>query len=229
MIQILHGENIVASRQRLVEMIEAAKSSRTLIVHLDAKQLTLPEIENALQSQSLFDEKKMVVIEELHSLPKSKKKDELITFVGGQAADVILWEKRALTVPMIKKFPGARVQEFKLTNVLFQWLDALSGKKSEAHMQRTLQLFQKAVVSDGDFMCFTMLIRQIRLLLQIKSGASLTLAPFMLTKLRSQSQTFSLEQLLTIHHRLLEIDIAQKTSTSRLGLVRDLELLLLTM
>jgi len=227
--RILHGENIVQSRNRLTQLLAEAKEKNLVILHVDTAHLDLPTLENALMSQSLFGEEKLVIIEELHSLPKSKRKDELIATLGKTESNVLLWEKKVLSAPMLKKFPGAHAEVFKVTNAVFQWLDMLSGAKNPMVQKKMIEGFQKALLSDGDFMCFSMLIRQVRLLIQMKDGAAVSLAPFMIDKLKRQATTFTLDQLLHVHRHLLEMDMNQKTSNSKLGLSREIELLLVTM
>lgn len=225
---ILHGENTTQSRNRLVEILQEARAQHKNITRVDAKQLELRALEVLLGSENLFGETRLLIFDELHSLPKSKRKDELITMLGAATGqDIVLWEKRQLAPTMLKKFSGARAEEFKLTNALFKWLDSLSGDRQSA--PQMLKLLGQAILSDGDFMCFTMLIRQIRLLIIAKDGGKIAGAPFMIAKLKKQSSVFSIEQLLRLHHKLLEMDIAQKTSQSRLGLPRELELFIVTM
>jgi DNA polymerase III delta subunit len=234
---ILHGENTVQSRNHLFATISAAKSANRNVLQIDAKTLDLATLEQALGSESLFAEEKMIIISELHSLPKSKKKDELIEMIANsstpgnesESTEVILWEKRDLTPTMLKKFPAARSEQFKLSSALFNWLDNISGQKESQQIKKMIDMLRKAVSSDGDFMCFSMLVRQIRLLIQVKDGNVAGIPPFMIGKLKKQSSTFSAEQLLTIHHRLLLIDVTQKNSQTRFKLSQELELLLATL
>lgn len=229
--RILHGENTVQSRNTLFQYISEAKTKNTQVTHLDAKTLTLSLLEQALGNTNLFAEPQLLIIEELHSLPKSKKKDELIEYIGHSASmdgiEVVLWEKRDLTATMLKKFPTARADQFKLSSTLFIWLDQLSGQKNPLQVKKNLELFHKALQNDGDFMCFSMLTRQIRLLIQAQENNFAAMAPFMIGKLKKQSATFTLDQLLALHHKLLIIDLNEKTSNSRLSLGQELELLLI--
>jgi DNA polymerase III delta subunit len=235
MLTIIHGENTVQSRSVLYTVIQSAQEKSQNIVRLDAKRIMLPDLENALGSNSLFTEQKLVIIDELHSLPKSKKLDELIQKIvdfmesKDTETDLVLWEKRELTATMLKKFPTAKIQLFKLTSALFKWLDTLSGNRQPAMQKQMLDLLQEAIKSDGDMMCFVMLIRQLRFLIQAKEGTLTAGAPFMIAKVNKQAQHFTKDQLLAIHHKLLEMDIRQKTSTSDLGLGRELELLIVEM
>src|SRR5258708_25872709 len=224
----LHGENTVQSRNRLFQLIAEANAKQQRVVRLEAKQLDLPNLEIAISGESLFGEEKIVVIEELHSLPTSKRKDELIKYLGSTHLNsLILWEKRDLTPTMLKKFPTAKQEQFKVTNVLFKWLDSLSGN-SRNNIQ-SLPLLHQALEKDGDFMCLTMLIRQIRLLISAKEDRVEGLPPFMVGKLKKQATSFSLEQLLKIHHQLLQIDIEEKTSATNMTLSQKLKLFLVTL
>ncbi len=220
---ILHGENTFASRQRLQELVDFARSNKTVITRLTAKQLSPADLELALGSNSLFAEEKVIVIEELHSLPRSKRKNELIEQIAATETEVILWEKRSLTKTMLKKFPKAQAQEFKVGKKLFAWLDSFGRDK-----KKTFKLLSESIEQEGEHFCFLMLIRQIRLLIQIKEGAVIRLAPFMKSKLSSQAKTFSLEQLLKLHTQLFEIDKNMKTGQAKLPLGQELALLTLS-
>ncbi len=231
---ILHGEHTVQSRDELSKIISSAKETQTDVVRLSAKKLTLSELEQALVSTSLFGTEQLVVLEELHSLPKSKRKDELIALVAAHASsaaqdhagiEMILWESRARTATMLKKFPAARAKEFQLSKSLFTWLDSLGSK----NQTQKLQLLQQAVASEGEHLCFLMLVRQIRLLIQAADGGTIKGAPFMITKLQRQARSFSLPQLLATHRSLLKLDYQMKRSESVLSLSQQLDLLTLSL
>lgn len=222
MIIILHGENTVKSRDHLVQLTREAKYAGKDVVQLAAAKLTPADLESTLQKTSLFGTEQLVVIEELHSLPKSNRKNLLIDITSRANVDVILWEKRELTPTMLKKFPKAQVKYFKITNSLFTWLDAFSPKTPKT---KQLTLLQQAVQTNGEHMCFVMLARQIRLLIQIKDGGMPAGPPFMIAKLKKQAQDFTLDKLLKIHEQLFMIDQAAKTSQSFFSLGQELDLL----
>lgn len=219
---ILHGENTVKSREKLVTLLREAKTAGKDVVQLAAAKLTPADLESVLQKTSLFGTEQLVVIEELHSLPRSSRKNLLIDTVSQANVDVIIWEKRELTKTMLKQFPKARVEFFRLTNSLFAWLDAFSPKVAKS---QHLQLLQKALQANGEQMCFVMLARQIRLLIQIKNGATPAGPPFMISKLSRQAQDFTLEKLFKIHEQLFLLDQAAKTSQGFLSLGQELDLL----
>ncbi|HEX7018055.1 MAG TPA: hypothetical protein VF209_04080 [Patescibacteria group bacterium] len=228
---ILHGENTVQSRAELGKLLDQARQANKTVVRLEAKRLTLADLQEALHSESLFGDEKVIVIEELHSLPTSNRKKELIEALaaadGDHSSSLILWEKRSLTATMLKKLGPAESKEFKLSKALFSWLDSLNGQKRNVSQQ--LKLFHDALKQEGEYLCFLMLIRQLRMMLQAMDGGVIKGPPFMISKLKNQAQSFSQTQLLSLHQQLLEIDYRQKTSQSSLDLAQELDLLLVNL
>ncbi len=224
---ILHGENTLQSRNALSALLDIARIEQKRIIRLEAKRLEPKNLTEEVGADSLFGEPRIILIEELHSLPTSARKTQLIKQIGALASEeneIILWEKRQLTPTMLKQFPGAKNQEFKLTKYLFNWLDTVNGQ-----FKFNQKMFNSAIEQDGEMMLFTMLIRQIRLLIQVKEGQTASLAPFMVGKLKKQAATFTLAQLLAFHQKLFLLDVGQKTSTNTLDMKQELELLLVGM
>lgn len=228
MLKIIHGENQVASRKKLGELVSEAKKQNQEIVNLEAEKMDRAKLESTLLSDSLFGGSKILIIECLHSLPKSKKKDEFIDLISSASIDMILWEKKLLSKTDLKKLPSTTpVFEFKITVKLWSLLDHLStNPKSKSAI---LKLLNESVNSDGAEFVFLMIARQIRMLIQVKEGQVGKMAPFMLAKLNKQAQEFNLAKLLHVHQELHQIDQKQKQSTSLLGLDAELDLLLLNM
>lgn len=220
MIKIIHGENQVASRKKLIELSDEAKKQGRMIVTLEADKIDRAKLESALLSNSLFGEEKLLIIECLHSLPKSKKKDELIDLISYASIDIILWEKKLLTKTNFKKFPNnSQNYEFKITVKLWSFLDQLN-----------LKSFQECIVGGEEVeFVFLMIARQIRLLIQVKENQTSGIAPFTLSKLKQQVKKFDLTKLLQIHQQLYQIDQKQKQSANLLSLPAELDLLLFNM
>lgn len=226
---IIHGENTINSRQKLIEVIDLAKNQKQEIVRQESKTLNEAELEEILGSSDLFGTQKTIIIEGLHSLQTSKKKKLLIQMVANsELHNIVLWEKRSLTKTMLKQFAktnnqsGLEDYEFKASKTLFAWLDLLGKKNTQT---QKLQLLHEAIEKDGEYFCFIMLIRQFRLLIQAKTGEKIGGAPFMIAKLNKQAQQFNLEELLSTYKELLEMDYAQKTSKGLLSMNQWLDLL----
>ncbi len=221
---ILHGDNQSKVHAQLSQVLADCQQKEITTQRLEAKHLSLAELEEALQAQSLFGNEKTIILEGLFSLPNSKKRTALIDFVKNHQEAVVLVENKTLTASNLKNFPQAKVEHYPLTNTLFSFLDSLNPQGNKTQQ---LNKLQAAITQDGAFMCLVMLARQIRLLIQAKEGHKMAGAPFMLAKLKKQSQNFSLEQLLKLHQQLYRLDSLEKTSQNLLSLENSLELFII--
>lgn len=235
---LIHGDNTFKSREKLGSLIDELKTQAVELSRFDAPNLTLNELENTLLSNALFAQPEAILIEGLHSLPTSGRKKELLEYCSAYLQkqnnepdsypkQLILWEKRLLTKTMLKPFVlhGAEIFEFKVSSQLFKWLESLSPEKTKK--TSLLVALQTVLDQENEFIIFTMLARQIRLLLEIKSGAAPKIAPFLVSKYKKQASLFTEQQLLEIHQKLVQIDTNIKTSGSHLTLAQQLDLLVL--
>ncbi len=217
MIKILHGENIVQSRKRLTEILEKSRKEGTEIVYLDGTKVTITEVRSALESGSLFGESKLVVIENL------KEKPEILTYLkkGKFDNDLILWEQKEIKREIL---PGAEMEVFKLTPLIFSFLESLKP----GSVKESLRLLSELKKGEEPEMIFYMLVRQFRNLILARDLGAPGLSEMALwqqKKFLKQAENFNLEQLLEIYRKLLEIDFAQKTSTDPFNLSSRLDLL----
>lgn len=220
---LLHGENVGQSRQKLQELIDQARAAGKNIIRLEAPKLTEASLNDQLGGADLFGSSQLIIVEELHSLPKSKRKDALLKMLGEVGdLELILYEKRGLTPTMLKKFPQAQVFEFKLTPIMWELLDNLGSPNKSKLL---IQLYD-AVAQNDAFVVFSMIIRQTRLLLLTKTGGKIVGPPFQAMKLSKQAQQFSTDQLLAFHQKLFKLESELKTSTNSLELAQELDLLL---
>lgn len=225
MLTILHGDDEIAIHKELSRILADVNARGVQVVRVDAKGLTLPILESMLGTQELFASEKVVVIDRLHGLLKSKVKDELIDVIANKAdgdTQIILLENKALTATMLKKFPTARTQIFKLPMLLFSFVDALG---MQPHPRLISTFHQIIATQDAEFV-FAMLMRQIRMLIAYVSDGSYSGAPFGRAKIAAQAKLFTIEKLLGLHQALLAIDIGQKTSSSPLTLTQEIDLFL---
>ncbi len=223
MITILHGDNELASYNRLQDLIQVAKKSGQAVTQIQVKNLTEAELSNHLQQDSLFADSRLIVIEGLHALPPGTRRKSMIQMVASNNLDIdiIIRDLKKLTAPQLKVFKSARVEFFKLDSVVFKWLATIGSKQPSAIK---LQNLQTALDQEGAEMCFAMLIRQIRLLIRAKDHQLPPMAPFQLDQLNRQAQPISMPKLLQYHRQLLDIDLHQKTNQALLPLSSTLEL-----
>ncbi len=218
---ILHGEHIVASRTALAKLTDAARARGVAITRLHAKSLNEPELETVLGSTDLFGEEKLIIIEELHSLPRSKRKNNLTNQIAASTLPVVLWEKRNLTPTMLKVFPNAAVQQFKASSSLFAWLQAIG---TDVPVAKKIDLLHQSIASDSDQLCFILLCRHVRQLIQIKDAGTMNGHPFAVAQLKKQATRFDMSKLRKLHTLLLHIDWTHKTGKATLSLAQELDL-----
>ena len=96
--------------------------------------------------------------------------------------------------------------------------------------QLTINSFHQAVKTNTPEQIFYLLHRRMAQLVQAKDAPqTLKLADWQKSRLINQSKRFTLDQLLNLHSKLLDIDISIKTGKIFLPLDRTLELWLLNL
>ena len=227
---ILHGDDITTSRNKLQELISQSKLANHEIIQLDGKKCTLTDIKQSLESQSLFNQDKLVVIENLFSRPDSNAKKEIIKYLSSPITTIslILWDGRPLTLSQLKSFPKTAIQEFKLPTVIFQFLDTVSPRNPA----QNLKLLNQVLETQPPEMIFGMLIKRLRYLITANHSPQ-TLSQFselrdwQQRRILTQARQFTPDQLRSLNQRLLETDYQVKTGRTDLDLSKHLELLLL--
>lgn len=208
---IFHGDHTSVSRQALNQAIKAEQGRE--VVRLDSSKITETDLRQALESQSLFGQAKLVVIDKL----PVKFVDILAQYQGNTS--IFIWHDKALTSAQLKKLSNFKSQPFKIPAAIFNFLDQLN-----------ISTLHQALKTDAPEQIFYMLHRRVAQLIQAKdSPPQLKLADWQKSRLINQAKHFTLDQLLTLHSRLLTIDISIKTGRNFLPLDRTLELFLLNL
>lgn len=222
----ISGDNIVASRNKLQELISAFKVEQKQVSFLSGKKTTIAEIEIALQPVDLFGTGQVVVIEELFSRPHSKKRTEIINALSRSNVEILLWDKKSLTPAQKKLLKPTREFEYKTTKNLFLLLDTLSPLQS---IEQRLSYFEQVMRQESAYLFFVMLLQRVRQLLILSEGNNPGGPPFMVNKLKSQARKFSWIQLEKIHQDLYNIDVKTKTEGQKQQtLEQELRLVLLS-
>lgn len=215
MITIFHGGNYVQSRQALNQHLSTSKLESD---RFDGTKLNEETLTQALESNPLFKNTKLFVIENLLTLPRFKKKDQLLKIIiKNTEQNIFLWEKKALSPAVKKLFIKANIREFKLPASIFGFLDHISLKN-----------YHLALINNPAELIFYLLHRRISQLIQaLDDPASLKGAPWQLGKLKTQAKKYKLNQLISFHQKLLLLDEQVKTGQTSLSLAGRLDLLLL--
>ena len=209
---ILQGEDAIKSYDRLIVLTDELKSKQVEVITYDALEVDITKFRQEIGSTGLFASSKCFVIKNLLSSNKSKINDKLIEVLNQDTEhEVILWESKGVTATIIKKFPMAVIETFSISPVIFKFLDSLRPINT-----KNILLSWKVLLSEGtepEFV-FAMVVRQIKLLIQAKSGPSyIKLAPYPTRLITQQATYFTLDHLLDLYHKLYDIDIKIKTGT----------------
>lgn len=225
--QIFGGDNIVASRQAFIAARKALTDSGIKeVIEFDGKKLNLADLHQALESTSLFGTDRVVCIENLLARPRSKLKQQLINYLQEQNQNerILLWEAKKISPAQKKWFAASKLQEYSLSSKIFTFLD--SFKPDNSH--QLIPLLDQVVEHDSPEMVFAMILRQIRLLIQVKNHVKISLAPWQQKKLSEQAKTFDISALLKIHNQLLTIDTEIKTGKNIGGVRHQLDRLIIS-
>ncbi|OGD62629.1 hypothetical protein A2160_04940 [Candidatus Beckwithbacteria bacterium RBG_13_42_9] len=228
MIYFLHGDNLVASRNFLKSLIDQAKNKSQEIIRLDGNTIKIEEVIQALDSNSLFGNTRLVVIEGLFSRPKSEAQKQILTYLHARQdnAELVLWEKKEIGKILQRHLPHKTViQVFKTPALLFKFLDQLNPQlKKEA-----LQTLHELLKTEAAELVFFMLVRQVRNLLLVAFNQRIAGAPWMIGKLKKQANILNKERLLTMYKELGTIDESVKTGQSLMPLDWHLEMLIINL
>ena len=115
---ILHGENQVESRQNLLS-VKQAKST----LELSGSSLTLDQLVQSVETNSLFGQANTVVIESVFSQRASASKKKIIDYLEKSSSkDIIIWEPKDVT-SQLKGFDQKLVKKFDFPKHIFKFLD----------------------------------------------------------------------------------------------------------
>lgn len=223
MLILLHGDNIEASRAYLNKLRQEA--SQREIRELDEKQTDPTALTQALESSSLFGAECLVIIENLLSRLGKREKiiEEFATILkrGAENTDVVLYEEKEIRTGWITKLgKKIRVQLFKTPALIFNFLDGLAPGNTKS----VLLLLRQVVTTEPVEVVFVMLVRRIRQLMMLADGVRPEgLQAWQVSRLTAQARLFTMKKLRAMHQRLLEIDVANKTSASPFTLSQQIE------
>ncbi len=223
---ILHGDDSLSSRNRLRELKAGfSQKNNSQILSFKAGDLALSELVQLLTGNSLFNDDQLIIIEKLFSGLKNKNKQAIIDFLKNKQPDnLIVWEDKQVDGRKLAAFK-VKVENFKIKNSLFAFLDCLSPQRQK----EKITLFHQALENSPIELIFFLLARRVAELIVAKddNGKKLgPMAPWQKNKIIAQAKTFSLKQLIWLYRQLLLIESSQKTGKTKLKLDWQLDLLL---
>lgn len=114
--QIIHGENQIASRAAFIALKKNGQN-------LNGDSVTLSDVISAISSPSLFGESTTLFIEGLFSARPSGRKTEIIDYLAAHNdLAIVIWEHKDVSV-QLKSFDPKTSQRFDLPKMIFSFMD----------------------------------------------------------------------------------------------------------
>lgn len=229
MLHLFHGESIEASRKELVTLKEKYKNGE--VVSLDGRSMTATDLIQATESTSLFGGNRLVVVENLFSKRLKKKTQDFDKFTQminhlPHETEIVFWEEKEQPKTILGFFPkNTDIALFRPDRMIFTFVESLRP----GYTENILDNFHAAIKKDAPEFIFVMVVRQLRYLLMVKELKKEVkeLSPWQLSKFMRQGQYFTLQKLLDLYGKLLEIDVRIKSGETPFSLTQEMRLFLL--
>ena len=207
-IYLIHGDNNLASYDRLQEYVNKGKGRGWEVTEIEDKELNTIDI---LRSNSLFGNKRLVVIINYLLL-----NSQIIKYINTSDDDVevIIYNKTPIAISFIKQLTRVKKNEvFPLSKYLWKFIDSFYP----GNVKNCLIYFHKSLENDPVELVFTILIGQLRdIFLALYSDEILPYPPWRLGNIKRQAGFFGKEKIKMTIDELAKIDIKVKTSSADL-------------
>lgn len=141
MIYIFHGDDQNQSRLALNQFLDTKKEFD--ILRVDNKEINLDDINGFINSQSLFNNPRIIEISNLFSIPKTIF-DKLVKILKSNPNfDITIWQDKPLTVTQLKIFPQAQVKNFPLDKKIFLCINNIKPKNITKFIPLYHQVLEK--------------------------------------------------------------------------------------
>lgn len=224
MVTLIHGEDIVKSRNYLESIVIAFRTRSGTITYLDGSNAHLTELIQATESDSLFGHEQLVVLENLHSSRKKTSVQDIVEYLQTLSIQrpIIIWEAKTLTATQINKIKPSKVELFKPSAVIFKYLESLGVSSSKS----MTDLYSQAIHQDSVSQVFYMTANHVRSLIQAVEN-TLKGPDWKRRKLVQQAHAIGIKPIRKLHQELLMLDQRYKTGQLSHTLDFELELVLL--
>lgn len=216
MIRLIHGGNTLASFRALQEIL--GRFDELSVTRLPGGDLDIKTLRESLETPS-FTGARLVVVEDLSRNRSQTTLAEVKKYLGSapDGSELVFYERKTLPpespilgfTKEVKSFP-----EPPSVNI-FEWADRVGERKLGPALSGWDRLIQAG--EEPEYV-FLMLVRQFRLILQLKLGGRIKAPDFVRGKISNQAKLWSERELRQVYRRLLEIDWENKTGLAPLEL-----------
>ena len=229
MITIIHGDSIDESREYFLKI----RATFQNILSLGGQNIIKEDLINFFSGGNLFFEEKNLAIENLFSENKAGKNlDELIAILNEheRKSNIILWEGKEVSQKNLSLFPKASIEIFKIPKLIFNFLDNIKPGNGE----NLIVVFHKLLENTPTEAILYMMVRQLRFLIAVTSSDKSDkieelskIAPWQRGRFERQAVFFGQGRLITLYHKLYNIDLSSKTGTLNMPMADAIDFLLL--
>ena len=224
MITIIHGENIVTSRNFLNSLIGQARRKEEPIIRINKDNPQIDNLVNILEP-GLFTQKKLIIVDRFQKFSPQDQEDiaKTVNQVSPQN-HLIIWANKKLLIKTLKLFPKKKDHLFKASSQVFKFLDSLSP----SNRINSLKLLNQTLRQDNIGLVFHLLIIRTEDLIIIKTDHQdqLKIALWQKNRLIAQAKDFSLPVLKNLLEQLILLDYQNKRGRLFYSLEFGLELLI---
>lgn len=217
MIKIICGEDVISSRNYFQQLKNQYQLKNYHIVELSPESII--DLNDA--ALSLFENKKIYFCNFVYNkLSKNKKLIKKLEEIDkNKNLTLLIFEEKSKYD--LQHFKNFLIIEFKLSDNIFKLLDNFIPNNKT----KFLELMCKIIDKKNENIFFYLLTKRVRELLIVKSKGELkTKNTWYRKKIERQSQCWSLEKLIDSYQRLLNIEKAQKTSSSPYSIKESLDI-----
>lgn len=228
MITIIHGDDVLASRRKLVELIDSQRDSE--IIRFEGAKFTAEDFLVAAESRSIISNDKLIIIEQFFCSKKSQEKTNIenLLYRKLEEINIIIWEGKELDKTTLNKITDARLFNYYLPKLLWRFLDSIGI----AQTSDLLTMFNVLIKTQDINFIFSMIIRQwhnLLLTLSLKNDDAIGLTSWQIAKLKRQAASFTSPKLLNSYRKLIAIEYKIKSGSTPLRLKEWLDIFLVNL
>ncbi|MBN1969276.1 MAG: hypothetical protein JW870_07905 [Candidatus Delongbacteria bacterium] len=207
---VIHGDHTLNSYERLQSYVKKARSKEWEIINIDKSTNSVKE---EILGQSLFNEKRLLVIKDVKlltpSLVKWIKNNE-----GRINCSLIIYHNNIIPKRALNTLPNPeKLEEYKIPKLIWSFLDSLFP----GNVKNIYKLFHEVIKNEAVEFVFAMLARQFRDIYWAKvDPKTMDYPAWRVSKLKKLASHYKKNELEKIIEELSLVDINSKTSQASL-------------
>lgn len=223
---VVHGEDLQAIDGAFHEYTKKARENGSIILEIDLSVTELSDLSNLLDQESLFggEESRLIVIRSISILRKKAEIDQVVSNVNAVKDDVLIIQFGKLGKKILdglSSLSSIKVVEKRLKNPVFQWIETFALKP----LPTQLEMLHRCYEIETPEFCLAILLRQLRFMLELAETGKSSAPPFSQRVISSQLSALGKVRVNELYKKAIQLDLGFKTTTLRLDLRSELDLL----